>query len=201
MGCAIIDYQAGNLASVKRALDHLGVESLITSDPAVVASAERVIFPGVGAAGACMANLKASGLDQALRQAVASGRPVLGICIGMQLLFEWSDEDGGVPCLGLLPGTVRRFVFENPSLKVPHMGWNPVEFTPGEPLARGLPADGAFYFVHSYFCQPVGLPPMAQAVHGLPFCCGIRRSNLVAVQFHPEKSGPLGLRLLANFME
>ena len=199
---AIIDYRAGNLTSVQRAVTRLGVESTITDDPATIAGAERVIFPGVGAAAACMQNLRAAGLDAALRAAIASGRPVLGICVGMQLLFAHSEEDGGVDCVGAVDGTVRRFQLDDPALKVPHMGWNPVAFAAGEPLAAGIEPDTAFYFVHSYYCEPADpAASIASAEHGLRFCAGVRRDNLVALQFHPEKSGRAGLRVLGNFLE
>jgi glutamine amidotransferase len=196
---AILDYQAGNATSVQRALHALGADSVITSDAMEVARAQRVIFPGVGAAGACMANLRASGLDRALKTAIDAGTPVLCVCIGFQLLFEHSDEDGGVSCLGVLPGTVVRFTPDSPALKVPHMGWNEVTFAP-DALARDLP-DRHFYFVHSYYCRPgPGIEILAEAEHGIRFCAGVRRGNLAAVQFHPEKSGPAGLALLRNFL-
>jgi len=201
MGVAIIDYEAGNLASVQRALAHLGCAASITSDAAEIRSADRVIFPGVGAAASCMAALRASGMDDALREAVASGRPVLGICVGMQLLFEHSEEDGGIDCLGLLPGRVRRFQPGDRRLKVPHMGWNPVHFADGEPVAAGLTSNAAFYFVHSYYCEPSAeVAVVAESEHGQGFCAGVRRDNLVALQFHPEKSGPVGLHVLRNFL-
>jgi glutamine amidotransferase len=197
---AVLDYQAGNATSVQRALHALGVESIITSDPAQVARANRIIFPGVGAAGACMANLRASGLDRALISAAAAGTPMLCVCIGFQLLFERSEEDGGTPCLGLLPGQVVRFTPDSRQIKVPHMGWNDVEFS-ADPLAANLP-DRHFYFVHSYYCRPApGVEIIAHATHGIRFCAGVRRGNLVAVQFHPEKSGPAGMALLRNFLE
>lgn len=200
MTVAIIDYDAGNLTSVARALRHLGCESVISADPAVIAAAERIIFPGVGAAGSCMASLRARGLDRALAAAVAERRPVLGICVGMQLLFTASDEDGGVPCLGVLAGQVRRFL-PQPGCKIPHMGWNPVSFAEQEPLARGIPLGTAFYFVHSYHCVPEDPAQIiATSEHGIPFCAGLRQDNLVAVQFHPEKSGAWGLQFLRNFL-
>jgi glutamine amidotransferase len=202
MSVAIIDYEAGNLTSVQRALTKLGADSIITADPEAIARADRVIFPGVGASASCMGNLQRSGMDQALRAAVASGRPVLGICVGMQLLLGHSAEDGGVDCVGLLPGQVRRFEPADSSLKVPHMGWNPVRFAAGEPLAVGIEAGSAFYFVHSYYCQPErSADVMAWSDHGHEFCAGVRCDNLAAVQFHPEKSGPVGLKFLANFLE
>jgi glutamine amidotransferase len=206
MDVAIIDYRAGNLTSVQRALHHLGVDATVTADPQQVAQASRVIFPGVGAAKSCMANLTGMGHADALREAVAAGKPVLGICVGMQLLFEFSEEDGGVPCLGLVPGSVRLFPADlvdgdGARLKVPHMGWNPVRFAE-DPLTAGIPEGSQYYFVHSYFCDPKpGVSLLASSDHGQDFCAGIRADNLAAVQFHPEKSGPVGLKLLANFLE
>ncbi len=197
---AILDYQAGNITSVRRAFASLGQEAVVTADPAIVASADRVVFPGVGAAGSCMANLRSAGLDRSLREIAASGKPLLCVCIGLQLLFDWSDEDGGVACLGLLPGRVVRFAPSDPSIKVPHMGWNDVAFAADDPLAGALP-DRHFYFVHSYHCVPgPGVQVIAEADHGGRFCAGVRRGNLAAVQFHPEKSGPAGLALLRNFL-
>jgi imidazole glycerol-phosphate synthase subunit HisH len=202
MSVAIIDYNAGNLTSVARALAHLGVDAAITDDPDKLRHASRVIFPGVGAAASCMQQLKAAGMDQALRETVASGKPVLGICVGMQLLFRHSDEDGGVDCVGLLPGRVKRFQPVNRQIKVPHMGWNPVRlFDPV--LRKDIPEQSCFYFVHSYYCAPDQDPRtqvVAECEHGHTFCAGIRRQNLVAVQFHPEKSGMVGLQLLKNFL-
>ncbi len=197
---AILDYDAGNLTSVQRALAHLGFDALITADPAVVATADQVVFPGVGAAGQCMGSLRARGLDRALHAAVAADKPVLVICVGMQLLFERSEEDGGVACLGILPGEVVRFRPTDPTIKVPHMGWNPTRLT--DPvLGVGIPPDSAFYYVHSYHCVPgPGVEVIATADHGGPFVAGVRRERLAALQFHPEKSGPVGLRLIRNFL-
>ena len=201
MRVAIIDYQAGNLTSVQRALHHLGCDADVTADPATVCAADRVIFPGVGAAAACMANLRRADLDAALRSVIASGKPVLGICIGMQLLFDSSEEDNDTACLGLIPGAVRRFRPDDAAIKVPHMGWNAVRWQSGEPLAAGIADDSHFYFVHSYHCVPApGVTTIASSDHGVPFCAGVRCGNLVAVQFHPEKSGPVGLQLLRNFL-
>jgi glutamine amidotransferase len=199
MRVAILDYQAGNLASVQRAVAHLGFNAEVTADPRRIASADRVIFPGVGAAGQCMANLRERGLDQALHQVADSGKPLLCVCIGMQLLFDFSDEDGGVDCLGILPGVVERFVPE-PQIKVPHMGWNAVE-TADSKIFSGIANNQHFYFVHSYYCAPgPEVQVIAIADHGGKFCAGVRRDNLVAVQFHPEKSGENGLTLLRNFL-
>ena len=201
MSLAILDYDAGNLTSVQRALAHLGVSAEVSPDPAVIDRAERVIFPGVGAAGQCMGTLRARRLDEALRRVVASGRPLLVICVGMQLLFEHSEEDGGVPCLGILPGQVVKFRPDDPTVKVPHMGWNPTRLT--DPvLGAGIAQDACFYYVHSYHCVPgLGVEVIATAEHGVPFCAGVRRGNLVAAQFHPEKSGAAGLRLIRNWLE
>jgi glutamine amidotransferase len=200
MRIAIVDYRAGNQTSVQRALAHLGHAAEISADPGRIAAADRVIFPGVGAAGSCMDNLRAAGVDDALRAAIDAGKPVLGVCIGMQLLFEFSDEDGGVPCLGVLDGIVERFQPEDPAVKVPHMGWNAVEHR-GDPLFAGIPSGERFYFVHSYYCAPdVSIEAIAITDHGGKFCAGVRRGNLAAVQFHPEKSGAAGLKLLDNFV-
>ncbi len=204
MTVAILDYNAGNVTSVANAVTKLGFEAEITSDPDVIRRADKVIFPGVGAARTCMEAIRERGLDVALAEAVESGKPVFGICVGMQLLFDHSEEDGGVECLGLLPGTVRRFELDDPSLKVPHMGWNPIEFIDGEPLAAGLAGatDTACYFVHSYYCDPdPSVEVIAISDHGHEFCVGVRKDNLVALQFHPEKSGPVGMSILKAFLE
>lgn len=202
---AIVDYRAGNLTSVARALRHLGQDCVITADPAAIAGADRVIFPGVGAAGEAMRNLCELGLAPALRAAVAAGKPFLGICLGYQILFDASDEDGGVRCLGLLPGRVVRFaddLRDEPGarpLKVPQMGWNAVAFRGAHPVWRDVPAGSEFYFVHSYY--PAAAPEVVCATtrYGIEFASGAARGSLVAFQFHPEKSGEPGLRLLANF--
>jgi glutamine amidotransferase len=200
MRTVILDYDAGNLTSVQRACAHLGQPTEIVRDPASVDAADRVIFPGVGAAGSCMANLRRQGLDGALRRAVDAGKPVLVICVGMQLLFASSEEDGGVPCLGILPGRVLRFRPGASHIKVPHMGWNAVDFAPDEPLAAHLPGRHC-YFVHSYYVEPgPDVQVIAWSDHGQRFCAGVRRGSLAAFQFHPEKSGAVGLRLLANFL-
>ncbi len=204
MAVAILDYNAGNVTSVAHAVRRLGFDAEITADHDTIRDADQVIFPGVGAAATCMSVIRERGLDVALHDAVASGKPVFGICVGMQLLFDHTEEDGGVDCLGLLPGRVRRFELDDPSLKVPHMGWNPVTFVDGEPLGRDLgeAADSACYFVHSYYCDPdPSVDVIATTDHGHPFAVGIRKDNLVALQFHPEKSGPVGMKILSNFLE
>ena len=200
---AVLDYEAGNLTSVELAVRHVGGRVRVTQDPAVVERAERVIFPGVGSAASCMANLKRLGLDRALYEAFEAGKPILAICIGLQLLFDRSAEDGGVDCLGLLPGTVERFAFgSGATAKIPHMGWNEVEPAQPHPLLDGFPAHGACYFVHSY--HPV--PARAEVVFceteyaGIRFCSAAGRANLFGTQFHPEKSGQIGLGLLERFL-
>jgi glutamine amidotransferase len=200
----VVDYGAGNLSSVACAVRHLGWEPRITRDPEEVAAAARVIFPGVGAAGASMEHLRTLGLDRALRRVLERGRPVLGICIGCQVIFERSEEDGGVECLGVLRGNVARFRFApGESQKVPHMGWNEVRFRGDHPVFRGIRPGSQFYFVHSYY--PVPADPsviLGSADYGsVEFTAAVARGNLAAVQFHTEKSGPCGLRVLENFLE
>ncbi len=203
---AIVDYGAGNSASVLQALTHLGHRAEVTSDSGLVARAERVIFPGVGAAGAAMASLRRLDLLGALRERIAADRPFLGICLGYQLLFRFSHEDK-TECLGALPGEVVRFpddlreVADGRRLKVPQIGWNRVEFAGSHPLWRGIDSGGEFYFVHSYYPRPETAPGMTlmHTEYGLRFASGVVRGALCACQFHPEKSGRLGLRLLDNF--
>jgi glutamine amidotransferase len=207
MRVAVIDYQAGNLRSVETALRHLGAEFRVTARPEEVLRAERLVVPGVGEARAAMQVLDPAGLGEAVRQFVASGRPTLGICLGAQVIFERSEERD-TPCLGILPGEVRRFPpsLREAGLKVPHMGWNRV-FASGDPslahpLLAGVPDGSYFYFVHSYYPQPADPAlVLAECEYGLRFAAGVGRDNLAAFQFHPEKSGSPGLRLLANFLE
>jgi glutamine amidotransferase len=202
---AIIDYRAGNLTSVERALRHLRQPCRITDDARTIAAADRVVFPGVGAAGAAMRNLRKLGLVGVIRDTVAEGKPFLGICLGYQILFEGSDEDGGVECLGIFPGRVVRFApgmvapgGELP-LKVPAMGWNGVDFKRPHPVTDGVPEGSEFYFVHSYYPQAAGEDVLATATHGTEYACGVARKSVVAFQFHPEKSGRPGLGLLDSF--
>ncbi|NLF86485.1 MAG: imidazole glycerol phosphate synthase subunit HisH [Lentisphaerae bacterium] len=199
---AIIDYQAGNLTSVKLALDALGAASCITADPAVLRRADRLIFPGVGAAGAAMQTLRATGLDAVIRALAASGKPFLGICLGTQILFESSEEDNGVELLGLLPGRVVRFRPSDPRDKVPHMGWNQVLVARPHPLLAGIPDNSDFYFVHSFYPDPARPDDVLGTTDfaGLRFAAMVGRDNLAATQFHVEKSGPVGLQLLHNFL-
>ena len=195
----VIDYGAGNLKSVENALRHLGASFLTTSLPSDLDKAERVIFPGVGEAAASMAELRRTGLDEAIRSYVAAGRKLLGICIGCQVIFERSEERD-TPCLGIYPGTVRRFATSH-GLKVPHMGWNAVRFTRAHPVFAGIPQDSSFYFVHSYYPQPADAGMVAAVTeYGGSFPSCVAQGSLVAFQFHLEKSGPLGLKLLSNFL-
>ncbi len=197
---AIIDYKAGNLTSVQWALREVGIDAIITSDPDALAKADRVIFPGVGAAGAAMEELQARGLDAAVRGFVASGKPFLGICIGCQVILDSSEEDGGISCLGLLGGSVKRFP-TIPGLKVPHMGWNQVNFTRKHPVINGIQDGAEFYFVHSFYPSPLDSSVVLGETEygGIQFPSLLARDNIVACQFHAEKSGPFGLQLLKNF--
>ena len=201
---AILDYRAGNLTSVERALNHLGFPCRITDSREEIAAADRIIFPGVGAAGSSMANLKELGLDAMLREKLDAGAPVLGICVGLQVLFDYSEEND-TPCLGILKGRVRRFdgsmeESEGRRLKIPHMGWNKVEFVDDHPVFADISSNSQFYFVHSYYPDPGDPSQIAgKTEYGLSFASAMARDNLVAVQFHPEKSGPPGLRILSNF--
>ncbi|MBS1248611.1 MAG: Imidazole glycerol phosphate synthase subunit HisH [Chloroflexi bacterium] len=195
----IIDYKAGNLTSVRRALGHLGLAAQITPDPEVVRRAERIIFPGVGHAGAAMRVLQERGLDDALRAAFARGVPILGICIGAQIILSHSEE-GDTPCLDLLPGTCPRFTLDDPRLTVPHMGWNAVDVRQPHAVLQDLQPGDEFYFVHSYYPQPEQADDVyATATYEREFPAAVGRDNLFAVQFHTEKSGRIGLTLLKNF--
>lgn len=195
----IVDYDAGNPTSVRRALAAVGVDSLITPDADRVRHADRIIFPGVGHARSTMAVLADRGLDRALSEAFARGVPILGICVGAQLSLSHSEE-GDTRCLGLVPGTVRKFPALPGALKVPHMGWNRIEPRRPHPVLAELPRENEFYFVHSYYLEPAAAESVLTTTeHGIPFTSAFAHENLVAVQFHPEKSGPLGLSLLERF--
>lgn len=195
----IVDYNAGNPTSVKRALASVGVRSHVSPSADEVRNAERIIFPGVGHARSTMAVLIERGLDAALRDAFARGTPILGVCVGAQLSLGHSEE-GDTPCLGLVPGSVRRFPELPRELKVPHMGWNRVQVRRAHPLLEGIPTENEFYFVHSYYLLPEREEHvLATTHHGLEFTSAFAVGNFAAVQFHPEKSGPLGLELLARF--
>jgi glutamine amidotransferase len=196
----IVDYDAGNPTSVQRALAAVGAESRISPDPEHVRRAERVIFPGVGHARSAMEVLQQRGLDHALREAFRQGIPILGVCVGAQLSLTRSEE-GDTACLDLVPGQVRRFPELPRELKVPHMGWNRIEVQqPAHALLAGVPTQNEFYFVHSYYLDPVDRASvLATSDHGLRFVAAFAQRNLAAVQFHPEKSGPLGLAVLERF--
>jgi glutamine amidotransferase len=202
---AILDYEAGNLTSVERAVKLFGADCRITKDPEVVAGAEKVIFPGVGAAGATMKNLIRLGLDKALKDAVAAGKPTLGICIGCQVVMEQSEEDESA-CLGLIPGGVKRFSPDlkdasGSPLKVPHMGWNEIRFNQHHPVLKDLPHGAEFYFVHSYYPVPADEANcLGVCDYGFDFCAAMAKGSLVALQFHAEKSGKPGLKIIENFL-
>ncbi|MBI4236723.1 MAG: imidazole glycerol phosphate synthase subunit HisH [Chloroflexi bacterium] len=193
---AVVDYGAGNLHSVAKALEHVGHRPSVTADPHDLRAAEGVVFPGQGIAGPAMERLRAKGMDTALREVVAAGMPFFGVCLGLQLLFN-DTEEGGVGCLGILRGRVVRFP---PGLKVPHMGWNAVQQRLEHPAFHGVPDGTQFYFVHSYYGVPADRSVMAaETEYGVTFASAVVLGNLFATQFHPEKSGEPGLRLYANF--
>lgn len=204
----IVDYNAGNLRSVKRACDAVGIDSVLSNDPDVIARADKLIFPGVGAAQSAMETLNTSGLSGALSSALVRGTPILGICLGAQIILDRSEE-GNTPTLGLIAGVTRRFQLEalaatpasaQTRLKIPHMGWNQVQVAQAHPLLTGLLPGDEFYFVHSYFPSPTAEGHVyATTDYGPRFACAIGRDNLFATQFHPEKSGRLGLEMLARF--
>lgn len=196
----IVDYEAGNQTSVKRALDHLGAASIITSDPEDLASAERIVFPGVGHAHSALETLRERGLDEALKSAGDRGTPILGICVGCQILLSDSEETD-LPCLDLIGGTCLRFRPEDPALKVPHMGWNELRASRAHPVLRQLRPGDEVYFVHSYYPAPADeRDVLATSRYGVEFAAVIGRENIVATQFHVEKSGPAGLKILGEFV-
>jgi glutamine amidotransferase len=195
---AVVDYGMGNLRSVAKALEKAGGVVTVTSDPNLVAKAERVVLPGVGAFGDCRKNLESSGLWEPVREAARKGTPLLGICLGFQLLFDGSDEFGDQKGYGILPGRVVRFPH---GMTVPHMGWNDLRRVVDHPLLAGVPDGAYFYFVHSFYpttADPADL--IGETVYGLPFAAMAGRENVVGTQFHPEKSQRWGLRILENFL-
>lgn len=196
---AVVDYGMGNLRSVHKALEKVGVVAQVTRDVATIDSADAVVLPGVGAFGACMENLERFGLVACVRRAIDADKPFLGICVGMQLLFEESEEFGPVRGLAVLPGRVRRFA-ERPDLKVPHMGWNQLRKRTPTPLFDGVD-DGAYvYFVHSYYVEVDDAELLAATTeYDVEFAAAVCRGNLFATQYHPEKSQTVGLRILENF--
>ncbi len=199
---AVIDYGAGNLRSVLHALKHLGVERLqLVTSPEQLKGATQIILPGVGAFGAGMEQLKKQKLVSPIWDTIRQGTPYLGICLGMQFLFEFSDEMGYFEGFGILPGYVTRFP-QQPALKVPHMGWNQLQFTRESPLLAGVTPGEYAYFVHSYHCVPRnGSDLLIHAEYGMQFAAAVQRDNIYGVQFHPEKSQRTGLKVLANFLK
>lgn len=194
---AVLDYGMGNLRSVARAVDRAGAEPVVTSDRGEVEHADALVVPGVGAFGACMANLRAAGLDRVIVGFAETGRPLLGVCLGMQVLFDHSEE-GDAGGLALLSGEVRRLP---DGVKVPHMGWNEVRWRSQHPLVRGLPDGTRFYFVHSYVCDPSGDVAVGTTEYGRPFPAAVAAGSVFAVQFHPEKSGEAGLEIYRNLVK
>ena len=204
----IVDYNLGNLRSVSKAIEHVAADAevMVTDDADAIRSADRVVFPGQGAARDCMAAISDHHVERAVREA-ASAKPFLGICMGLQVLMDYSEENAGTALLGMIPGRVQRFRGGSRGanglpLKIPHMGWSQVDQTLDHPLWHGIPDHGRFYFVHSYYVLPED-PQLTAATteYGERFTCAIARGNLFAVQFHPEKSADDGLRLLQNFVE
>ncbi len=196
----IVDYKAGNLKSVERACREVGVEAVISGDPEKIRQASRLIFPGVGAAGAAMVSLQETGIDEAIREFFNLGRPVLGICLGLQISLNYSEENQ-TKTLDLISGEVKKFRLKETSLKIPHMGWNTVNVIQQHPVLDRIEPRDEFYFVHSYYA----VPAEKESVYALTdyedqFASVISKDNLIATQFHPEKSGRVGLRLLSNFL-
>ena len=195
---AIVDYDAGNIRSVENALNSLGLENVVTDDAAVIRGADRVILPGVGAFGDAMKKLSDRGLTEVIRE-VAATKPFMGICLGLQLLFEESEEAPGVPGLGILPGKIVR-IPEGGGRKIPHIGWNDLSMPKESPLFAGVPAGSYVYFVHSYYLQAGELSDVAATTeYGVTIHAAVQRGKLCACQFHPEKSGDVGMKILMNF--
>lgn len=194
---AVIDYKSGNLRSVSRALEQAGAKPVVTSDPKMILDSDAAILPGVGSGDAAMRALRQRGLVEPLKEFAGTDKPLMGICLGLQLLMD-STEEGDAKCLGIVPGRTRKL---SPGLKVPHMGWNQVSFKGTHPVFSGIPDDSHFYFVHSYYADPEdsGLV-IGVTEYGMPLCSVVARENLVATQFHPEKSGTLGLKVYDNFV-
>lgn len=200
---AIVDYRAGNLTSVKRALDHLDIPSVITDEPRILESSTGVIFPGVGAAGSAMRNLRDQGLDKAVKSLIQTGKPLLGICLGCQIILDKSMENNA-DTLGVIPGKCEKFSpdlsdEQGRPINIPHMGWNRVRLVRECSLFQGTSPDSEFYFVHSYYPVPDPEQVIGKTGYGLEFCSVFGRPGLWAMQFHPEKSGKPGLKILANF--
>ena len=200
---AIIDYKAGNLRSVQKALEECGATARITADAEDISAADGVVFPGQGACDASMLSIRERGLFEIIRHSIDSGKPFLGVCLGLQLLLE-SSEEGEEPCLAILKGSTKRLPpekTERVGLKIPHMGWNSVSLSIQHPVFEGIPNDSYFYFVHSYYADPEDKDIVAGVTnYGIDFCSAVAWDNVAAVQFHPEKSGTVGLRLYRNFL-
>lgn len=198
---ALLDYGMGNLHSAGKALEHVGATVDITNDPKVIAQADKIVFPGVGAMRDCMQGMQEAGIDDVVRKAVFN-KPVMAICVGMQALMQYSEENGGVDALGIFAGQVKRFP-QIEGLKVPHMGWNQVyQQDPNHALWKNIEQNSHFYFVHSYYVAPEDETiNVATCDYGLTFCTAILKDNVFATQFHPEKSHTAGLQLLKNFVE
>ena len=198
---AIIDYGAGNLSSVKKALDYLGASSVITQDRETILSASHIILPGVGSFGDAMASMRERGLVDTVKEAAASGKPFLGICLGLQLLFERSEESSDVQGLGLLKGSIVTIPRDS-GLKVPHMGWNSVSLKQNDGIFSQIKDNSYFYFVHSFYLKDADCDVVAATTqYGVEIECAVQKGNLCATQFHPEKSSAVGLKLLKNFIE
>ena len=199
---AIIDYGVGNLRSVQKAFEAVGQQAEVTSDKAMIEAASHVVLPGVGAFGAAAATLRSHGLEDVARDAALSGRPFLGICVGMQLLFDVSYEYGEHVGLGLLPGSVVSFDTSNPQAKVPQIGWNAIEWQKDNSLTAAVPSGSMAYFVHSFYCKPLeSSDVLATTFHGIGYASAVQRGNITGVQFHPEKSGDVGLALIRAWAE
>jgi glutamine amidotransferase len=195
----IVDYGMGNLRSVQKAFEKIGADAQVVSSPADLEGAEKLVLPGVGAFRDAIAELKRTGLDRPVREHIAADKPFLGICLGLQLLFDVSYEDGQWEGLGVLPGKVVRFA-DQPDLKIPHMGWNSLELAQPARIFEGVPEGSSVYFVHSYYVVPEDESVIAaRTEHGTSFVSAVAKNNLFATQFHPEKSQSVGLRLLTNF--
>jgi glutamine amidotransferase len=199
---AVVDVCSGNLRSVERAIAQVGGDVVVTREPEVVRRADKVVVPGQGAFGMFMRGLVERGLGDVLREAIASGRPYLGICLGMQVLFDESEEQGPCAGLGVVPGRVVRMRPTDPRIKVPHIGWNQVGVKRADPLLAGIPEGAYVYFDHSYYAVPTDPSLVAlDTEHGAPMTAAVRKDNVFACQFHPEKSQSIGLQMLRNFVE
>ena len=196
---AIIDYGAGNLQSVKKAFDFIGAESVITNDPKVILSADKILLPGVGSFGDAMDSMHKNGLVETVKECALSGKPFLGICLGLQLLFEESEESPGVKGLGIFKGKIKKFSSDM-GLKIPHIGWNSLEIKQKDTLFKDIPENSYVYFVHSYYLHAEDETDIATVTnYGIDFHSAVGKNNVFATQFHPEKSGDVGLQILRNF--